>query len=60
VSKTGFTAIYEAEDFDEAVRIAAEKSEAGQIVLLSPPVPAGICLKTSRKEENALRKLFPA
>lgn len=36
VSKTGFTAIYEAEDFDEAVRIAAEKSEAGQIVLLSP------------------------
>lgn len=36
VSKTGFTAIYDAEDFDDAVRIAARMSEAGQIVLLSP------------------------
>jgi len=36
VSKTGFTAIYDAKDFDEAVRIAARMSETGQIVLLSP------------------------
>lgn len=36
VSKTGFTAIYDAEDFDDAVRMAAKMSEAGQIVLLSP------------------------
>lgn len=36
VSKTGFTSIYEAEDFDDAVKIAARVAEAGQIVLLSP------------------------
>lgn len=36
VSKTGFTAIHDAADFDDAVRTAAKIATTGQIVLLSP------------------------
>lgn len=57
VSKTGFTSIYEAEDFDNAVKIAARESEAGQIVLLSPACASWDMFKNFEERGERFREV---
>lgn len=57
VSKTGFTSIYEADDFDDAVKIAARVSETGQIVLLSPACASWDMFKNFEERGERFREV---